>query len=231
MRRLLLTLGLCLLAGCIPPGTRPQQGGGASVASAPRGPSTGQITPSGDVFNTPPTATIKQSENPNSASAQTVDYESSEEVTIPVDTVKETITSFPDGRSVTVREPMPAGTRIVKKAKSNVNQQLGSSWKDTAREFAAALGSFQIVQYVGIAVFLFGAVGFFHPVVRALIGGKDTAAAIGGAGVVMMFGPFLFVKYSAWFFLAILLVGGYWVFARFKYQHGQLDALVAQNEK
>jgi len=172
-----------------------------------------------------PAATLNQPENPNSASSQDVKYEYEEVVYTPVDVVRETTTVYPDGRSVTLKEPIPAGTRIVKKSKSSVNQEIGSSWRDTARELSAALASFQGVQYVGIALLLAGAVCFFHPVLRAIVGGKDVALAVSGCGAIMMFGPFLFVQYSRYFFLAILLAGGYWLIARFKYQHGKLDAL------
>ncbi len=221
MKRLLFASMLFLAVfGCT---TRPQKGGGGSVSpqvtkslkseiNAPSEPSLGM-----------PVATFTQPENPNSPSSQGVDYEYNEEVITPYDTVRETTTSYPDGRSVTVKEPIPAGTRTLKKAKSVVVQEVGGTWKDTARELAAALGSFQVVQYVGIALLLAGAVCFFHPVLRGIVGGKDTAMAIGGCGAVMIFGPYLFVKYSNYFFLAILGVGAYWVIARLKYKEGKLD--------
>lgn len=189
------------------------QGNGLGEASGVSAPSLGM-----------PATSLKQSDSPNSSSSQAVDYEYEESITTYVDTVKETVTNYPDGRSVIVKEPIPAGTLVVKKAKSAVQQELGSSWKDTAKEMAAALGSFQVVQYVGIAVFLFGAVGYFHPVVRPIIGGKDTAMAVGGSGLAMIFGPYLFVKYSNYFFLAILAAGGYWVISRLKYKEAILDA-------
>ncbi len=216
----------------------PQHGGSAhsGPVSEPTKAIAGNIAPaSGSDPRSPtlsmPQSSITQSDNPNSNSAQSVDYEYEEVIVAPIDTVKETITNYPDGHSVIVREPQPAGTRVIRKTKSNVNQQLGSSWKDTARELGAALGSFRMVQYAGIGLLLFGAVAFFHPVLRTLVGGKDTAMAVGGCGVVMMFGPYLFVTYSNYFFLAILAAGGYWLIARFKYQHGKLDILESQAQE
>lgn len=177
-----------------------------------------------------PSATITQSENPQSASGQDVSYESEETITTPFDTIKTTVTEYGDGRKVTVQEPVPAGTKVVRKTKQRVEQSLGGSWKDTAREMAAALGSFQSVQYVGIAVFLFGAVAFFNVFLLKLVGGKDGALVVAGCGLLMMFGPFLFVTYAKWFFLAIVLAGVYWLLARFKYQHGRLDAIESQSD-
>ncbi len=214
-----------LMAGCsLMP--KPQHGGAASSGPVTPVHTSGNIAPSPTLAM--PQSSITQSDNPNSSSAQSVDYEYEEVTVVPIDTVRETITNYPDGHSVTVKEPQPAGTRTIKKAKSGVRQELGSSWKDTARDISAALGSFKVVQYSGIALLVFGAVGFFNVALRTLIGGKDTAMAVGGCGVVMMFGPYLFVTYSNYFFLAILAAGGYWFISRMKYQHGQLDALKTQ---
>ena len=230
MKRLASILLLGLLTACNP-FTAPQKGGGATVSPGQIKSFNGQISPPTGDSGGMPSATITQPDNPNSASSQNVNYQYEETVVVPLDTVKETVTSYPDGRQVIVKEPMPAGTRIIKKSRSAVKQEVGSSWKDTARELSAALGSFQGVQYAGIAILLFGAVGFFHPVVRTLIGGKDVAMAVGGCGAVMMFGPFLLVEYSRYFFLAILLAGGYWFVARFKYLHGSHDAIQSQLDK
>lgn len=236
MRRLLALTVLFLFASCSWPNTRPQKGGGASV-----GPTSSFVSESGVKRSETasvgsistlgiPSATISQSENPQSGSGQDVSFESEEETVVPFDTIKTTITEYDDGRKVTVQEPVPAGTKITRRVKQRVEQNLGGSWKDTAREMTAALGSFQGVQYIGIGVFLFGAVAFFNAAIRAIIGGKDVAMAVGAAGLVMMFGPFLFVTYAKWFFLAIVLAGLYWLFARFKYQHGRLDAIESQKQ-
>ncbi len=223
---LILTL---IFAGCMPFGPKPQKGGSGSV----RGliPAMGQnpvksteTASVGVLAPSMPSATITQSENPQGASGQNVSFESEEDITTPYDVVKTTTTEYPDGRRVIVKEPMPAGTKTSKRVKQNVEQKLGGAWKDTAREMAAALGSFQSVQYVGIAVFLFGAVSFFNLALRTLIGGKDVSMAIGGCGLVMIFGPYLFVTYSKWFFLAIVAAGMYWVVARLKYKEGIIDA-------
>jgi hypothetical protein len=212
-----------ILSGCIPGGLKPQKGGSASVNKPEQAPK-GIIVPGKDHFS-PPSATLEQPQNPNSTSSQGVSYEMEEVVITPYDVIKETITQYGDDRIVTVRETIPAGTKTIRKAKSNVNQEIGGSWKDTTREIGAALASFKGVQYAGIAVLLFAAYSFFNLPVRTLIGGKDVSMALGGCGAVMMFGPFILVTYANYFFLAILAVGAYWVLARLKYKEGKLDAI------
>lgn len=235
MRSILATIILFVLTGCslLGPAAQPQRGGAALVSPAHQSGVVGQKNATTEAPAEPgptlgmPRTSLIQPDNPNSTSSQGVDYEYEEVTVIPIDTMRETTTNYSDGHSVTVKEPIPGGTRVIKKAKSKVEQNLGSSWRDTAREMGAALASFQVVQYVGIAVLLLGAAAFFHPVLRTLIGGKDTAMAIGACGAAMIFGPYLFVQYSKWFFLALIAAGCYWLIARFKYQHGQLDALSA----
>lgn len=226
MRIVSILTMMALLCGC-GAFTKPQKGGGASVSPIPSKSFNGQINPSSDGFMGMPVSTITQPDNPNSESSQSVDHEYEEVVIMSSDTTRETVTSYPDGRSITIKEPIPAGSQIVKRSRSAVNQAVGGSWKDTAREISAALGSFRPVQFAGIAFLAFGAVSFFHPILRRVIGGKDVAMAIAGCGAVMMFGPFLFVQYSQFFFLAILAAGGYWLIARFKYLHGAHDTLKA----
>ncbi len=234
MKKLLLTLVVVFMAGCALMPLKPQKGGsasvGASVSTQAEMPVKGKETASVGALPAPgiPSASITQSENPQGPSGQSVSYEMTDEVTLPYDVVKTMVTEYPDGRKVTITEPMPAGTKVSKHIKQNVDQSLGGSWKDTAREMAAALGSFAAVQYVGIAFLLFGAVSFFNLAIRTLIGGKDVSMAIGGCGLVMMFGPFLFVTYAKWFFLAIVLVGAYWVIARLKYKEAIADTLSKQ---
>lgn len=230
IKPILIALSVLLVVSCSSL-IRPQKGGGATVSPVATKSFNGQINPPTIDSMGMPAATITQPDNPNSSSSQAVNYDYEETTIVSVDTVKETVTNYPDGRSVTIKEPIPSGSRIVKKSKSSVNQAVGGSWKDTAREVSAALGSFQAVQYAGIFVMLAGAVGFFHPVLRTIIGGKDVAMVVAACGAIMMFGPYLLVQYSKFFFLAILLAAGYWVIARFKYQHGKLDTLESQQAK
>ena len=227
--RLFLILCLAFLPACSLL-TKAQKGGGASVSASVNSPATaketapvGILAASTTIGQAIPTATITQPDNPQGSSGQSVSYQHEEVAEVPVDTVKKTVTDYPDGRKVTVEEPMPAGTRIIKRSNQKVEQQLGGSWKDLARETAAALGSFQWVQYIGVVVFLLGAVGYFHPVVRPIIGGKDTALVVGLCGMVMIFGPYLLVAYSKYFILAILGAAAYWIVARLKFKEGILE--------
>jgi hypothetical protein len=222
MNIFLAILVIFIATGCSIGTPKPQTGGGASV-NANLVPQMGRVVTPVDPYS-PPSASITQPQNPDSASSQDVSYQIEETIEYPIDTVKETTTTYPDGRSLTIREPIPAGTKVVKKSSSNVNQEIGGSWKDTAREFGAALGSFAVVQYIGIGVLLFGAVSFFNLGLRTLIGGKDVSLALAACGGVMMFGPFILVKYSNYFFLAIVAAGLYWLVTRLKYKEALLDA-------
>lgn len=229
MKAALLCVLVGLVAGCAY--TPPQKGGSATVsagAPAVARPAASVTTPAtqpGDGVPVGlPSATITQPENPQGASGQAVSYESEQTTETPVDAVKRTVTEYPDGRRVTVEEPMPAGTRVTHRVRQNVEQNLGGSWKDTARELGAALGSFKGVQYVGCLVLVLGGLAFVHPVGRKLIGGKDAALVLAGAGAVMMFGPYFLVRYSNVFLVALLGFGLYWLVARLKYKEGLLDA-------
>ena len=214
------------LAGCNY--LKPQKGGSASVSSPLEATYTamGSVAPTSP--NSLPNATITQPENPNGSSQQDVSFEKTITVEVPYDTVRKTVTEYPDGRKVTVEEPVPAGTRTTEHVKQGVTQVVGGSWYDSAREIGAKLGSFKGVQYVGIAVLLIGAVGFIHPVARGLIGGKDTALVVGAVGIGMIAGPFLLVEYSKWFFGLIVIAIGYWFISRLKYKEGIADTLQAE---
>lgn len=223
MTRTLITVTMILLTGCSH--VIPQKGGSASVSSpiAAVSGEVGGVASSREVGL--PNATIKQPDNPNGSSSQVATFEKTVTVEIPYDSVKKTVTEYPDGRRVTVEEPILAGTKTVEHIKQGVEQKLGGSFYDKAREIGAKLGSFKEVQYVGMLVLLIGAVGFVHPVVRALIGGKDTALVVGAVGIGMISGPFLLVQYSAWFFLLLLVAIGYWFVSRLKYKEGIADTL------
>ncbi len=227
----MLVVSSVLLLGCAWPGKQ-STGGSASIGSQPiqTGATVNQTAPAPQASQDvpaaflPPAASLNQPDNPNSTSTQNVDYEYEEIVVLSTDTVKETTTAYPDGRSVIVREPQPAGTTLKRKAKSNVKQELGGSWYDKAKELAASLGSFKAVQGLGAIFLLAGAVSFFNLKLRAIIGGKDTAMAAGATGLVMIFGPYILVQYSDYFFLAILGFGLYWLISRLKYKEGLLDS-------
>jgi hypothetical protein len=49
--------------------------------------------------------------------------------------------------------------------------------------------------------------------------------AVGGAGLVMVFGPVLFVAYEKYFFGAIVIAAFYWFWSRSKHKEGRLEVL------
>ena len=174
-------------------------------------------------------ATITQPDNPSQKSSQTAELSKEDITTYSKDTDVVTKTVGQDGSVVTVTEHVPAGSKKVSKVNQHVGQEIGAAQKDAATSLAAGLASFRGVQYIGAVALLIGLVGFFNPTVRVIIGGKDTAMAVGLGGIAMIFGPYLFVAYANYFFLAILAVAIYWFLARFKYQHGLLDALTGHH--
>lgn len=221
---------LCvLLSGCS--SVQPQRGGVATIGKAILKPFTslGASTPTPARISTPrpletagdgSLASVTQPDNPGQQSAQNFDYEETEEL---VFSAASTITES-EG-NLTRTTSIPAGSKKVIKKTQKVGQTIGAAQKDTARNTAAQLASFKGVQWIGCLALLAGAFGFFNPALRALIGGKDTAMAVAGAGLVMVFGPSIFVSYEKYFLLAILGAAAYWFWSRAKYKESRLDAL------
>ncbi len=165
-------------------------------------------------------ATITQPDNPGQQSAQNYETTREEEITFAQPTIQTT-----EAGGVKTTLQIPAGSKKVIREAQKVGQILGAAQKDTARADAAWLASFQWVQGVGVLVMLVGIVGFAHPAARLLIGGKDTALMVAGAGAAMIFGPAILQRYGNYFALAIVLAAGYWFFSRAKHKEGMLDAL------
>lgn len=155
---------------------------------------------------------------------QTIGLEYTESITAPEEAVKTTTTTYSDGRVIVIEERLPAGTTTTKATKQNVNQQVGGSWQDTAREIAAKLGSFNKIQAFGV-FFLLGAIAMFHPIVRKAVGaGKEIQMATAAVGVALIFGPALFVGNEK----TILIVGvlgllGWYGISRLSYYKGRVD--------
>lgn len=222
---------MVFLIGCTSP--IGNQGGSASIGSGIFGsifkPTTTTTTTatggSSGKADSGSIASITQPGNPSAASTQNYGMKRDEEMVYSQPTQIITETKQPDGSSVVVTEMVPAGSKKKSIISQNVGQVIGPSQKDTSGETAAHLASFKGIQWVGVLCFLGGIAGFFHPVVRTVIGGKDTAMALGGAGLVMMFGPSLFVAYQNYFFLALLGVALYWFWSRSKHKEGKLEVL------
>lgn len=174
-------------------------------------------------------ATITQPDNPGQQSTQNYDYTKEDELIFSKETqIVETVNT-PDGAISVKTITVPAGSKKVTREVQRVGQTLGASQKDTARADAAWLASFQWVQGLGVLVMLVGAVCFAWAPARALVG-KDTAAVIGGCGLILIFGPAILQKYGNYFALALIGAGIYWFVSRAKHKEGQLDALTQKNE-
>jgi len=175
----------------------------------------------------PEVATIQQSGNPSAPSTQNYDFGQTEEIVYSQDTVIVTETKEPDGGSIVVTQHVPAGSKKKVVTNQKVGQVIGAAQVDKSADITAKLGSFKMIQWIGAVVFLVGCVGFGHPAARVLIGGKDTALMIGLAGLVMIFGPVLFVTYEKYFFLSLVAAVVYWFWSRAKHKEGVLEGLIA----
>ena len=237
-----LILPLCLLlGGCASP-VPPQRGGIATIGKGIMAPFKWTATKVSEAVKPAITAnpkplagagggevaTITQPDAPGQQSAQNYDYSREVETTFASPTVITEETTTPEGNKLVKTTHVPAGSKTVVKETQKVGQTLGAAQKDTARADAAWLASFQWVQGIGVLVLLIGIVGFAHPAARLLIGGKDTAMMVGGAGLVMIFGPAFLQKYGNYFAIAIVVAGLYWFWSRSKHKEGQLDALQAK---
>lgn len=221
-------LTMLLLAGCSTVST--QRGGVATIGKAILAPfrAVKEVVKRPITANPKPlegagageVATITQPDNPGQQSAQNYETSREEEITFAQPT--EQIT---EAGGVTTTLKIPAGSKKVIREAQKVGQTLGAAQKDTARADAAWLASFIWVQGVGVLVLLVGIVGFAHPAARVLIGGKDTALMVAGAGAAMIFGPAILQRYGNYFALAIVVAAGYWFVSRAKHKEGQLDAL------
>lgn len=101
---------------------------------------------------------------------------------------------------------------------------IGAAQKDTAREVGAKLSSLKGVVWIGILVFLFGAVSFVYPPVKILVGGSvTTSAVITGSGLGLIILPSLLVGHE------VLILGccvGAAVLYWFAHRHGNLKGVV-----
>ena len=231
-------MGLIALVGCATVPTA-QRGGMATLGKALVAPFkwTGEKVSAGakhlvsanpkplEAPNGAEVASITQPDNPGQQSAQNYDYQREDEITFAAPTTIIESVKTSGGGVLTRTINVPAGSKKLTKETQKVGQVLGAAQKDTARADAAWLASFQWVQGVGVLVLLIGIVGFAHPAVRLLIGGKDTAMMVAGAGLIMIFGPAFLQKYGNYFALTLLAAGLYWFWSRAKHKEGQLDAI------
>lgn len=109
-----------------------------------------------------------------------------------------------------------------------VDTTIGAAQKDVAREMAAKLSSLKGIVWLGVAVFLFGALTAVYPPLKVLVGGSVTTSvviAVAGLGLIVL--PTLVVGNE------LLILGGcvgaallYW----FSHRHGRLQGIVDANK-
>ena len=231
---LLITV-LALLTGCSSTGTGVVRGGIATIGKAVMNPfkSVEKTTEKGYTGTAQAlegagggeVASITQSDNPEATSAQDFNSTHEEEITFASATIIKEQTVDSNGATVTKIIEVPAGSKRTVKDTQTVNQTIGGSRGDTSAQTSNFLASFKWVQGLGIITLLIGAIGFAHPLARALVGGKDTAIVVSLCGVGMIAGPYLLVKYSDWFALGLVAAALYWFVSRAKHKEGQLDAI------
>lgn len=115
------------------------------------------------------------------------------------------------------------------KTTEEVDTTIGAAQKDTAREMAAKLSSLKGIVWLGVLVFLFGALTAVYPPLKVLVGGSVTTSvviAVAGLGLIVL--PTLVVGNE------LLILGGcvgaallYW----FSHRHGRLQGVVDSLKK
>lgn len=103
---------------------------------------------------------------------------------------------------------------------------VGAAQADTSRETSARLASFKPVQLAGVGFLLFAA-ALFHPVLRKTVGGgKSVQVALAIGGIVLIFGPTLFVgRENLVLLLIAVAVAGWWLNSRASYHEGRADSI------
>lgn len=171
------------------------------------------------------TASVTQPDNPAAATTQTLERTETRQEAAPLPAVRITETPTPAG-IVRVTEQFGPPTILQHTVAEKTGTTIGPAQKDTAREIAAKLSSFAGIRWAGLG-FLAFALGCFHPVVRAVVGGGKTIPALAAvAGVICIFGPALFVGHET---LVLCLVAAglavAFLIVRLSHKEGQQDAL------
>ena len=108
-----------------------------------------------------------------------------------------------------------------------VHTKIGAAQKDTAREMVAKLGSMKGIMWLGVLVFLFGAVSFFHPGLKLIVSSTTTSMVITAAGLLLTVLPTLVVG-NELLMLGVTLGGtALYVFA---HRYGKLRGFVDANK-
>lgn len=169
-------------------------------------------------------ATLAQSSDPAAVSLQTVERQEARQEAAPLPSVRVTETPTPAG-IVRVTEQFGPPTILTHTVAEKTATTLGTAHRDESRAITARLASFRPMQFVGVA-FLALALASLHPVARAVIGGGKTIPTLAAAlGLVLIFGPSLFVgRETLVLCLAVAGLGGAYLLVRSSHKEGLLDA-------
>lgn len=139
---------------------------------------------------------------------------------------------LPDGSVSEVKQsqnPKDATTQIFEQTGTNgvttkVTTSIGASQKDTARELAAKLSSLSFVVWIGVALFVFGAVSAFYPPLKLIVGSLTTSAIIAVAGLTLTVLPVLVVGHEV---LILSVAAGVILLYWFAHRHGSQSGILA----
>ena len=209
-----LFLLLLALVGCASPA--PLKGGKATTLSKP----TQCIE-----------QTVAQGENPAQVSKQDQETVRVKTYTVPAGSRIEESRALANGQgavvtnvqAVVVSAPMP----VVEREETRAKTELGAAQKDTARELGAKLASLKGIEWVGVALFLFGLASIFYPPLKLLIGSVTTSAAICAGGILLLVLPTLVVGNELLILGGVGVAVGGWFLA---HRHGRLQGLVDANK-
>lgn len=156
-----------------------------------------------------PGVVFQQSQNPATSSKQT--YKKT--------TVTEPALSLPKEPVVNARDI--SVTPVKTTTTEEVNTEIGSAQKDTARELGAKLGALKGVVWVGVLLFVFGAASAFYPPLKLIVGSVTTSAVIAASGLALIVLPSLIVGNEILILCIGVGVAGVYFFA---HRHGSVHA-------
>ncbi len=146
--------------------------------------------------------TQSASQDPKDRTSLATTSEQTQEIVIPSGSVV-TLPSI-TSNAPAVKVAISSNTVWKVTTKDTVTSGLGASNKNTAQDIAAKLSSLRFVTYIGVVVFLFGAVSLFYPPLKViLLNSTTTSLVIMGAGLFLTFGPVIIVGNTG-----LILFGG-----------------------
>lgn len=171
-------------------------------------------------FEQPTVGAVVQSEAPETPT-KTETYRE-EKKSEPTPSMMRRVTEEPNGIKVT-EEFIPVAK--VSEVKTGTKSEIGAAQKDRAAEVFAAISAMRPVQYVGIALIVFGVACFTYAPLRILVGGgKQLPIMCGAAGGVLIFGPQILAGHER-MVIGLVAVGllVYWLSIRLTRKEAEAD--------